>query len=433
MPDFKQTCDTISQLNAMLSLPLHLQSTVEFALKELELPLSREDRDFFTQQTEINLFGAFTATDRRRARKVSSSYNLAEPTLTVQTPMIVTSIAVFGYAEPHAMLVEGNNVGPQAAVEALASGGTGIVPASPINLRNQAGALDALVNGDASALGIGFSPAHLEIGGPTWNFLWAYLSAYRLTVNCPHSAFETVMRERLVDIGNCGSLVDFRGFGSSEASHLYWTRRVNERLHEIQNAELAGLPAIAGTTESADPGYFLPINAEQNADFEITPNRTTGVARSYGTAQASADVERWFRLPYAIALDENTKIKLLIEKDNSGDSMSVYFDRMLDEACMKQNLGPIPAAPNSLNFPIAEADKAADPVGGVAAFTQIPAGLVRIGLGLKGVYVRKDVCAAWKAEMQDKDFLSQVMRGEVNLGCGVGGVENVPAGHVGER
>lgn len=413
-------CDNINQLNAMLGLPLGLQSTVEFALKDFELPLSREDAEYLDHNTTIDLFGL----PRAFKSNINSSSNLSYFGFTVDQPMIVTGLCAYGYAEPHAALVEGNQFGPQADIEALAA-----IPASPINLRNQVAALTALLG--AAPGNVVASPAHLEIGGPTWNFLWAYLQAFKLVMECPHSKLETVLQERLIDVGNCCSLVDFSGFGSSEMSHLYWVRRLNARLNDIQHADLPGLPGYAGTTANADPGYFLPITAEQNAQNEITPNRTTGVARSYGKPQAFGEsyAERWFRLPYAMPLDENTKIHLTIERDSDSDGNAVYFNRMMEEGCMKSRLGPIPAVPTHVNFPIDEAEAAADPAGGHADFTQIPAGLVRIGLGLKGVFCRPNVCNAWKATIADGDGLASVMRGDAEV-CG--GCVGIPAGHVGE-
>jgi hypothetical protein len=65
---------------------------------------------------------------------------------------------------------------------------------------------------------------------------------------------------------------------------------------------------------------------------------------------------------------------------------------------------------NSCTFPIAETGQVADPDGGVACQTQIPAGQVRIGLGLKGFQVREGTCSLWRRVLQDKDLLMQLLQ-----------------------
>jgi hypothetical protein len=419
---------SLEELIAMVNLPLIYHSTVQFALRDFELPFSADDFDFFNDQTVINLFALNQLVPNQ---KIQYGPNMSSPTFTVDTPMAVTGFCVFTYGEPARGLVEGNQFGPQTAITHD--------PASPINLRADAASLAALVANGAGATWA--SPAHLEIGSPTWRFLWAWLQSHLMVLQCPHSAFDTVMRERLVDIGNCCSLMDYTGFGDAQASHLYWTRRVNERLTDIMHgAQEGGLPDEDryGTPAGTDPGYFFPINSEQNGDTEISPNRTTGQDESYGTPRAYPAVETWFRLPYPMFLFDDTKIKLTFERD--GDAVGArYFQRMLDEACLKLRQGPVPALDSlgaaGQTFPLSEPGEAPQVAGGHADFTQLPAGQMRLGLGMKGFYLRPQICGKIKDELKNIDaasFGKCVANGGT---CGFprkGNIETVEAGDLGE-
>lgn len=422
------------QLNA---LPLFYHPTVEAALRDCELPFSKSDYDFFNDNTSINLF-ALDENVNGRSSKISRTPNLSAPTFTVDTPMAVTAICVYAYGESVGALVEGNQMGTQAAMQAANKS-----PASPINLRASAATAANLLAGGVIPGALSLAPAHLEFGHPAWRFIWAWLQSFNLVLECPKSSYETIIRERLVDIGNCCSLIDFSGFGNSQISHLPMVRRINERLASIMtDSDEGGLPEVAAynTPAGTDPGYFYPINCEQNADGEITPNRTTGVDASYGRPQAVVQQEMWLRLPYPIILDTSTKIKMSFERDDNA-AAAPYFERMLSEACMKNALNPAFTNAGGDHFPIHEPGQVADNSGGFAAFTQVPGGQLRVGIGLKGFQLRDTVCGALKSDI---DAIAKRAAGSTSaagairafsqgtLGMPKGGVEEVDAGYAGE-
>lgn len=439
-------CNTVDELIECARLPLHAYPTVEFAVRNVELPLDSDDYDWITSN-EINLFGvdSFSTSKPRVAR----GKNTTGPTFTVDTPIVVTGLCVFAYGEPYSTVVEGNQFWPRSAMDGAAT-----IPASPINLRASQWA--KLCPGGVQGDFDGVCPAQLDWGGPTWRFIWAFLNAFRLRFDCPNSAYDTIINERLVDIGNCCSLIDFSGLSDAKTPHNFITRRMNNRLGGVTLPP--SVQTVDGASAVTEPGYFVPINSEQNADGEITPNRMTAMDAAYGRPAALPAVETWYRLPFPMPLDTNTKIKLIMDKAEGDED---YEQRMLDEGLMRRCESPIPAT-TSGNFRIDETDHDAENAGGYAGFTQIPGGMMRLGLGLKGFQVREGVCHQWKRTLNNKALMSQLLQSQYSPAvadyagkyaeagtCGSpseedhgdkiidnffsGGIEEVPAGYVGDE
>lgn len=435
----KMFCNTVDELIQCARLPMHAYPTVEFALRNIELPLNRDDYEWLNSN-EINMFGIDSFTNQRPS--IARGRNTTGPTFTVDTPTIATGVCIFAYGEPYSTVVEGNQFGPTTALTEI--------PASPINLRNQALALAALFNAGAVPAGLTMHcPAQLDWGGPTWRLIWAFLNSFRLQFNCPNSGYDIIMDERLVDIGNCCSLIDFSGLSDAKTPATFITRRMNARLAGLVNNLPTALNVSDGYVPIQDPGYFIPINCEQNSDFEITPNRAVADFAAYGRPAALPAIENWYRLPFPMPLDANTKLKLLFERSNGDEDYQV---RLNDEGIIRNCVGPVPAIAGGL-FPIHEDNKARDATGGDASFTQIPGGMLRLGVGIKGFQVREGVCHQWKRTLQDKSLLSQLMNQQYQVMAGTcggpnadaaseiidqhfsGGIEQVevPAGPVGHR
>lgn len=390
-------CDTVDELIACSALPLHAYPTVEFAMRNVELPLNENDYNWITSN-EINLFSVDSFSSQGRNHRIARSKNTTGPTFTVDTPIVVTGVCVFAYGEPYSTVVEGNQFSPRSAMADAAT-----IPASPINLRRSQWA--KLCPGGEQGDFTGVCPAQLDWGGPTWRFIWAFLNAFRLRFDCPHSAYDTLINERLVDIGNCCSLIDFSGLSDAKTPHNFITRRMNALLSDI---DMPNSPSTSdGASAITEPGYFIPINCEQNADGEITPNRMVANDAAYGRPAALPSVETWYRLPFPMPLDTNTKIKLVMDKAEGDED---YEQRMLDEGLMRKCEGPVPAAQTG-NFRIDEAQHDADDDGGYAGFTQIPGGMMRLGLGLKGFQIREGVCHQWKRTLADKALMQQLLSG----------------------
>jgi len=392
------SCNSIDELIRVARMPLSAYPTHQFAIRNLPFPLDNLD---YTElaSNEINLFAANQGTAENNRTAYSS--NMTGPTFTVDNPFIVTGICVLLQGEPVSTQVEGNQFGPQAAMEALPHN-----PASPLNYRNQA-LLQAALLGAEVPDGFFGCPSVLDWGGSTWRFIWAMLQAWRVVFECPNSGFEKIIDERLADVGNCCPHTAFQGFGDSDHPLMYITRRINERLRTMTNPTALTNPAD-NYAPLAENGYFYPINSEQNEAGEITPYHYLKDSAAYGCPFQISQYESWIRLPVPMPLDSNTKIKLTLDR-REGDEP--YWYRALDEAIMRRCVGPVPNV-DDCNFPIDEAEAQADADGGVACHTIIPAGQVRLGLGLKGFQVREGTCHLWRRVLQDKEILMQLLQGE---------------------
>lgn len=393
------SCNSVDELVRCAKMPLSAYPTTQAAMRNLEFPLDNIDYNELSAN-EINLFSA--TQPQATSQRVAYSSNMSGPTFTVDNPFICTGVCVILQGEPVSTQIEGNQMGPRAVLDALTTN-----PASPLNLRNVA-ALQAALFGNAAQLPDGFfgCPSVLDWGGSTWRFIWAVLQAWRLVFECPNSGFENIIDERLADIGNCCPHTNWQGFGDSDHPLMYLTRRMNARLNSMtQPTELAS-PAD-GYSPVAESGYFFPVNSEQNEAGEITPYHYLKEKAAYGCPFQTSQYEMWIRLPIPMPLDPNTKIKLTLNR-RAGDED--YWYRSLDEGILRRCVGPNPnSATVGCNFPINEAEQAAQDAGGIACQTIIPGGQVRFGLGLKGFQVREGTCHLWRRVLQDKEILMQLL------------------------
>jgi hypothetical protein len=405
-------CNSIDELIKVARMPLSAYPTTQFALWNIEFPLNQEDYSRLAGE-EINLFGVNENLQQTPGSNVIAySSNMTGPTFTVDNPFIVVGICVMLQGEPVSTQVEGNQYGPKDYMESLSEN-----PASPLNLRNQVALLQALMGTDEDLPENFFAcPAVVDWGGSTWRFVWAMLNAWRIVFECPHSGFENIIDERLADIGSCCAHTSFQGYGDSDHPLMYITRRVNARLSAITLP--AQLMATAdGYAPVAESGYFYPLNSEQNSDGEITPYHYLKDRAAYGCPFQLSQYETWIRLPIPMPLNTNTKIKLTLNR-RKGDT--TYWQRTLDEAIMRRCVGPVPGF-DHCNFPINETDQTPDPNGGIACQTIIPAGQVRVGLGLAGFQVREGTCALWRRVLDDKDLLMQLLQGDYQVMAGTCG------------
>ncbi|MFA5053211.1 MAG: hypothetical protein WC565_04095 [Parcubacteria group bacterium] len=384
-------CNTVDDMLAMSRLPLSVYPTLLSAVRNIELPIDAEDYSWLTGN-EVQVFQVAESNTRKFSRS-----NLTAPTFTPDDPIIVTGVCVFCYTEPYSTVVEGNSFGPASAITET--------PASPINLRGGA-FINQLFQGGALPAGVdltSISAAQLDHGGATWRFMWALMHAMRLEFKCPNSSLETIMNERLIDIGNACSRVEFNGLSDAKTPHTFITRRYNARAASDPTMPAAGTEAYDNPDAVAHLPYFVPVNCEQTADGEIVPNRMVATDAAYGQPNALPAVETWYRLPFPMPLDTNTKIQMYMEP-GAGDED--YRTRMIDEAIIRAAEGPIPGVAGT--FPLSENG---DDNIGLANFTQIPTGMVRVGLGFKGFQVREGVCSQWKRVLSNKALMQELLNG----------------------
>lgn len=386
--DIITPCRTMTDLQSCLEADTHCVPTVEFTVRNFELPLNQADLNFL-DANEINLFAARQVEERSTTlvQPYASSRNLTDQTLTFDVPFILLGICVYAYGDPVASIVEGNQFYPQQALQDFNQ-----LPASPMNPRQaNNGALFGA--GGAPQTFEELCPAQIEWGSPTWRAVWAFLHSYRLEMRCPSSSYDLLMDEALSDIGNCCSQVEWGGYGTSKMSHIRNTRNINDRL-QINRTTMPG---------GADPGFFVPINSELSVtpDVEITPQRYVGEEAAYGRPISMPAVEQWFRLPCPIPFPSipQPKLKITLKKANGDEG---YLARMIQEMAMDPCLNPVPGLGSGM-FPTLE-NGAPLQTNGYGMMTRIPGGQMRIGIGLKGFEVRASVCEDLMGMLEGKTF-----------------------------
>lgn len=381
-------CRTMSDLVSCLSMPSHCVPTVEFAVRNISLPLSQEDYSWLNAD-QINIFAANQGTGQVN-RTYARSNNLTDMTLTFDVPFVLLGICVYAYGEPFGMSIPGNCF-DRAVVGASANS-----PASPLNLRNQAAALAAMTTEGTLTAGQ-VNPAVIEWGSAVWKLIWAFMHSRRLVMKCPSSSYDILLDESLADLGNCCSQTEWGGFGSSKADHMMYTRMVNDRL--------SGADSFTLPTGVTDPGVFFPCNCDITSDASshllVEPVRLMPDFANFGRSMTTPAVESWYRLPCPIPFPTvpAPKIKISLDKSNGDDP---FLERALAEGSIQDILPD--AAAGSHFFPLNEQPPFGAPNLGYANEIRLPGGQLRIGIGLKGFEVRQSVCDGLMEMYEGKSF-----------------------------
>lgn len=404
-------CRTMTDLVSCLSAPSHCVPTVEFAVRNIELPLSKEDFDWLSQP-QINIFS--TNQEQNKDQRYARSRNLTDMTVTFDVPFVLLGICVYAYGEPTAMSVPGN------CFDRALTSANPLAPASPLNMRAEATAIQQLLGAAAPIAPSLANPAVINWGNPVWKLIWAFMHSRRLVMRCPTSSYEILLDEALADLGNCGSQTELAGFGTSKADHMLYARRLNDRIGGL----LGQLPD--GTV---DPGVFMPINADQTANgaggYDLEPNRLFPDFANFGRSFSMPTVEQWYRLPAPIPFPAvpQPKIKISLDRANGDDP---YLERALQEGSLA-NLFPDASVEGKLHN-LAEPGAVALTQRGYVNEVVIPGGQLRIGVGLKGFEVRGSVCDQLlemyegKSGTEMADAVAnltggQIKSGRINVGC----------------
>lgn len=380
------TGKVLESLPECLNAPSHTVPTVQYRLLNTSAPFDTRQNALFLQE-KINLFATNMSTNDQNGFDTATSDNLIADTFSLTTPFIMMGLCIYAYGEPHGFALDGNFYGTQKQVESLAA-----YPGSPLLLRTDANALAQLgleVSTNPRVLIEKFCQAQFDWGNPTWRAAWAFLHAYRIQVDCPNTASgEYIINEDLSDIGNCCSHAIPEGFGAGKTSWINYVRTVNARLRELQQQSI-GNP---GTD-----GYFLPFNVDQNLvpaattlDYNVDPYRQPVDFAAYGRSFMTPTIEQWYRMGTPIPMDKDTKIRINMLRSPGNNP---YLERFLEEMNITDCVTPVPALDGKNDVRL---DELADHVTishESPNFKKVPGGRFRIGIGLKGFFVKPSVCA----------------------------------------
>jgi len=389
----------MDSLPECLNAPSHTVPTVQYRMLNTNAPFDSKQNALFLQE-KINIFNTNMSTTDQNGLDTATSDNLIADTFSLTTPFIMMGLCIYAYGEPHAFALDGNFYGKQSEVEALATypGSPLLFRTSPVAALQQLGLADS----EGNLLVSKYCQAQFDWGNPTYRASWALLHAYKVQVDCPNTASgEYVINEDLADIGNCCSHAIPEGFGASMTSWINYVRAVNARLRLLQQA---------GTNLPAGDGYFLPFNVDQHLcpaatsiSYAVDPYRQPVVPVAYGREFMAPTIEQWYRMGTPIAMDKDTKIRINMLRSPGNDA---YLNRFLEEMNISGCDTPVPAldSKGAVNlFELCSTALSSES----AQFKKVPGGSLRIGIGLKGFFVKPKVCAELDAACHSAYIIGQ--------------------------
>jgi len=355
-------------LDACLAAPLHCVPTVEYRLINFELPLGKSDVDLLGR-LPLNIFVADPSTASNK--KFASSNAVSQDSLKILGSFLLLGICVHAYGEGMGMNIEGAQAFPHDEVDGLF--------ASPQVVRN--GAIYTTQLGLPEGASIEMS--EVNFGNPVWNAIADFMRGYKLKLSCPENANAQLLEEPVSELGNCCALIDYQGFGRNNHGIARIQRQVNDRLDAIAaaNDETEGAP---------DVGRFVATNAMQGPALgpeeqgDLIPTRPGPEPVSFGRLRANPNIAYWYKLPCALPVTNGTLLKIEFTSDEGNLD---YITSMIRTAVMQTGLEPF--AGSGANYPTYE-----NLIAGTArgTKTRIPAGRLRLGIGLKGFKVSPNVC-----------------------------------------
>lgn len=206
--------------------------------------------------------------------------------------------------------------------------------------------------------------ASLYWGGPTWQFLYNFLNAYRFRWLIKRYEFVNVSASAL-GITHMGPA--FVGAGSSQVPAMPYIQAVNAALH----------------SKGVDDIRFIPQNTAGES-LECVGAPTADVV--YGAPELNGSMGRPFCLTNPMLLAPGMHLKMAFER---ADGDCCYYDAMRRNS----TIGVDP-------FPYEEATSDTCEAG---AFT-IPGGCVTLGVILQGYVMNDDAC--WEALTRNQAFVA---------------------------
>lgn len=398
-------CTSLDELQACLtSGDVSAIPTAQVNLRNIELPLSKDDADFLSgtdatgSQTGVDFYANPSGTPQRGSDgnlSMSQPQGMVRSGLRFRTHFVLDSICVIAHCEPYSWTIDGNQFSPQSVFDTTEKK-TPISPDRRLNDLVWDGT--GFIDEEHAAV----CSAQLEWGGPTWRAANYFLQTYRLALQCPSAAnVYELMNERLVDLGNCSMGTNYNGFGVTQASEIYGIRRINKRLKWLTaNNQVPVIEGIDGITQNdEDLGYFLPPNVTNEAfsggkSFAHTvrdPERMFGAVSAYGSPIASPHMYRWYRLPIPRVISPDENLEILLKRENSDNA---FYQRMLHEMAFQPCLSPIPGVDNQITQITLSDGTYTSLVD--TRYVRIPGGQMRIGIALKGMLIDKSLCCQIK-------------------------------------
>lgn len=395
--------------------------TAQTTVKNLTAPLSDTDcrfwlgldqRDF---RQDVNLFVSPDALnpnpdDPRNESGTTISSGLVDVGVRTKVPMLVDSICIVMRGELDLSGMDGNLIGDMTHVLDALTAGTD-VPTSQNRISDL-----------GLPSGVRRYAAQLDINRCCLRAARYFMEAFQVSVMCPTSPnVHEMVRQRLVEIGNCcfGPRPD--GFGANLRGYLQDIRRANERMHLLATRGTFPTPATSArfdmeltgvaTQDMADPlyGFFRSFNCEEARDLLTgtiaeTPVQQLSAIEGAGSL-AVPGASKWlrFRKPFVLDKDDNIDIKLSVDPTEE-----MFRSLALQQLCYQPPISQIKLSGQALTP--AQLAAVLDSTDGTYTahildlMARVPTGTLRFGILLKGVMLDCNVCSDVKKMFTDMSF-----------------------------
>ena len=420
----------IKRMDDLLSQDPMLHPTAQTVIKDLVAPLTDGDCRFWlgqqgprgklqqidiaanmNQPSSANPFGAGEG-------ETTYSFGLDINSLHVKQPMVIDSVCFVLRADLEGAGMDGNLFGDMTSALAALSNGQGL-PSTQTPWGNW-----AMIQAAQTLLAaVSRYPSQLDINRCAMRAARLAMECFQVSVNCPgavHGRHE-ILRERLMDVGNCAFGPIASGVGLHKRAWLNSVLRANKRMQVMAtnglfpSTQTAGLfdfevPALTASSQLTDPsyGFFYPWNeveARKSAAMgaDIVPWQQPCIDESLATLTVPG-ARHWVKLPRPLVLDRDDNIDIKFDVDQEDEH---YRNHMLQNMCYQPPISMIRGLSTTQAAAKLLATSGAYCAAMTQLFTRVPVGILRFGFLMKGYMVDCDECGSLKnffRRCSDADF-----------------------------
>jgi hypothetical protein len=403
-------------INRQLSGDPCMLPTAQTVIRNITAPITDDDTKFWLGmgprelRQDVDLFvdpkaSTMDPDDPRDESGTVVSSGLVEVGIRTKVPMIVDSLCIVMRGELDFAELDGNIFGDMTHYLAALTAGVDL-PSLQSRFQNflEMGAYAGTVSRYA---------AQLDINACCLRAARYFMEAFQVAIGCPTSPnVHEIVRQRLIEIGNCcfGPRPD--GLGTSQRGWLEDVRRANERMHLMAqrglfptaataariNMELSGI----ANQDLNDPlyGFFRSWNASttiSNTNASHIESIHQYQTKSVDEAHAALTVpgaQKWlrFRKPFVLDKDDNIDIKLSVDPQEEIFRQlalqQLSYQTPISE--VKLNNAPLSAAQLAAVLSLQDGAYTANQS---LLMARLPIGTLRFGILLKGVMLDCNVCS----------------------------------------
>ena len=421
----------LARMDDLLAQDPMLHPTAQTVIKDLVAPLTDGDCRFWLGQQgprgklqQIDIAANMSQPSSTNPfpageGETTYSFGLDINSLHVKQPMVIDSVCFVLRADLEGAALDGNLFGDMTHALAALLAGAGL-PSTQTPWGNTAMANQA---SQPSLAAVSRYPSQLDINRCAMRAARLAMECFQVSVNCPgavHGRHE-ILRERLMDVGNCAFGPIASGVGNNKRAWLNTVLRTNKRMQIMANNNLfpsqatANLfdfevPAAQGATQNTDTnyGFFYPWNEVESVratanTVQVVPWQQPVIDESLSTLTVPG-ARHWVKLPRPLVLDRDDNIDIKFDVDQEDEH---YRNHMLQNMCYQPPISMIRGLDATRAAAQLLATSGAYTANMTQLFTRVPAGILRFGFLMKGYMVDCDECGSLKnffRRCSDSDF-----------------------------